>query len=300
MNSVALVCAHRWEADPFLKIGKMEAYQAPHLPFPVFRNPEGAYLVLTGQGYLKTAAAVAAFLSHHLPHISAIGNFGVAGAPPGGWPVGQAVLLNKVVDITTGKSYFPERQLPSPWPETFAECRPTPMTVVLDEAHTSLLPHPVYDMESAALFGASEQYITTSLLLLGKVVSDHLADADPTEIRRKLVEPYTEACHIFWELLERKGRLMDRDPRRGAARHAGTITEELIEELKSRLPLTVNQERDLKSRLLGRMLVAPSPGSLKRIRDTFASNASQPQEPWTKPEIKRRLEKILEELEKTL
>lgn len=300
MNSVAMICAHRWEADPFLKIADMSAYQAPQFPFPVFRNEQGSFLILSGQGYLRTAAAVSAFLSHHGNDVQAVGNFGVAGAAPGDWSVGQPVLLNKVVDHSTGKSYFPERQLPSPWAETWSDCRPTPLTSVLDREKSALLPPPVYDMESAPFFGTVEQYLSTSQLLLGKVVSDNLVDADPQEIRKTLREPYEDACEVFWDLLLKKGRLIARDPRREAACRSGTLTEELLEELKKRLPLTVNQERDLRARLTGRLLVDASPDSLENLRTTLSLTEAPTEEPWTKPRIKRQLEKILGELEQTL
>ncbi len=300
MSSVALFCAHRWEAAPFLKIAGMRACQTPHFPFATFHNEQKCFLILTGQGYLRTAAAVSAFLSHHASDIQMVGNFGVAGAAPGDWSVGQPLLLNKVLDKSTGKSYFPERQLASPWPETWSDCRPTPVKAVPVGRKSPLLPPPVYDMESAAVFGTVEQYLSTSQLLLGKVVSDNLLEAEPSQIQKTLLKPYEEACQIFWDLLLKKGRLLTTEPRRKTAGLAATLTERLLEDLQSRLPLTVNQARELKSRLLGRLLVDATPASVAKLRDILTLNEAASEEPWTKPRIKQRLERILGELEQTL
>lgn len=239
MAEIILFCAHRREAEPFLQLLNLDRVIEDQVLTGYTDQHGECALFLTGQGPLRAAAAVASVLSFYpSDQTRVIGNFGTAGAPPGGLQVGQAVLINRVRDQASGSSFYPDRLLVSPWPETTclslhqAGVNPEPMEAVVD-------------MELAGIASAAALFVSTSQLVFGKLISDHLGSEPPDwkAMFAAIAEPYRLACKEFLELLRAQRELLASNPRHGRFELAVVRTQNAMKLLGERF--TVTQSRQL-------------------------------------------------------
>jgi len=236
---IILFCAHRREAEPFLQLLNLDRVIEDQVLMGYTDQHGECALFLTGQGPLRAAAAVASVLAlYPSDQTRVIGNFGTAGAFPDGPPVGQAVLINRVQDQASGSSYYPDRLLLSPWPETTC--------LTLHRAgHQPESMEAVVDMELAGIASAATLFVSSSQLVFGKLVSDHLGSEPPDwkEMFAAITEPYSLACKEFVELLRAQRELLVGNPRHRRIERAVERTQNAMKLLGERF--TVTQSRQL-------------------------------------------------------
>jgi hypothetical protein len=177
-----------------------------------------------------------------------IANFGCAGVKAGLGPLGSPWLINKLVHESTGAAIYPERLIAHSWPEQSCLTVEKPAVLATFPEVGSTL----FDMEAFAVFSAAQRYVSTSQMVAGKVVSDHLSDdrvIDWEHMVTQLEQPYREACHTFKELLESHRDCLHGGPRRARAEQARHWWETTLAALGSAVPLTVSQSRQLEGRL---------------------------------------------------
>lgn len=259
--SLLFVCAHAWEARPFLEAGSLKASPHNRLPFPVYENNNIA-LLLTGSGALRAGMVVSAWLSRYLQGRESSGllaptlvvaNFGTAGACPQTWDVGQTVLISRARD-GLGESLYPERLVSWPGPET--ECR-TVGSPQKDVEPDALKSRPVYDMEAFGISLAVTTFLSSSHLVIGKCVSDQIgAESDTFDIatlKARCENDYQSGALSFFEHAREHQQLLEEDPRRRKAEWIPELVARCLRELQETLPLTVSQQRELSRRLIAHL-----------------------------------------------
>lgn len=174
-----------------------------------------------------------------------VANFGTAGAYPDNQPVGQTVLISRVRD-GRGESHYPERLLR--WPGEEGECRtvPSPQVEVLEDDRGQ----PLFDMEAFGVAEATSLFLSSSHLLVGKCVCDHVgADSlDWKTLAERCQQDYERGAALFLDHARAHLEALRVDPRRqkGLA-IAGAVNACL--EAAAELALTVSQRRELAQHL---------------------------------------------------
>ncbi len=155
----ALAC----EAKPFIAELKLKKHKELH-PFAIYDNSD-TVLIVTGCGKVAMAAAVAYSLAYfNASKQPILINIGIAGHRT--IPVGSLFAAHKIVDVDTGKKYYP--QLVSS-----LAC----LTLVI---HTVSKPerdytnNGLYDMEASGFYEIASRFSTAEFIQSFKVVSDNL------------------------------------------------------------------------------------------------------------------------------
>lgn len=277
----------------------MAPWQDHSFPFPVFRNHDGLSLIICGQGMVRAAGATGAWLGRFSVSTSLVANFGIAGAIPKSRPLGTPVLLNKIKDQASGKSYFPERLTRSPWEETSCETWAKPVTAQPNTDRADHFGSPIFDMEAAAVFAVAEQYVCTSQLVFGKVVSDFLEAVAPSELKSRIKTDYEHACSQFLDYLRTTDDVVRNEPRQLRSSQALRDCDQLLDAIKEQLRLTVNQKRNLRPRLLSRILKSQSSSEVQDLKSMVLAHIKA-RSPQTKVEIRDYLQDLQSELERQL
>ena len=156
-----IVCALKPEARPLLDhFGLRAMPDAPR----IYHNA-GAHLSLTLSGIGKSAAAGAVTRTHayfDADKSHAWLNLGIAGHAD--LPIGQAVMVKKVTDAASGKTWFPSR--------VFPVTIPAHDLVTLDEPGRDYREE-LFDMECAGFFRAVSGVATLELAQAVKIISDN-------------------------------------------------------------------------------------------------------------------------------
>lgn len=228
-----------------------------YLPFPLYQKHEVA-LLLTGSGALEAATAVSLWLSHFLRNLGVshgaglqapplvVANFGTAGADARAYEIGQTLLIHRVQN-EQGPSLYPERLVP--WHGAEGECRTVarPQTEPDERAR-------LYDMEAFAVAQATATFLSTSHLVVGKCVSDHLGEPlDWKRLAQRCDPAYREGASRFLQHARTHARALEEDVRRLRSVEISEQTRALLEEAQTRLPLTVTQQRELTQYLKARL-----------------------------------------------
>lgn len=233
------------------------------LPFEICSNEEGWLLALTGSGPYKAAAATAALLGHCPTQDGAflLANFGIAGGHSGQRTLGEGLLLHRVTEESSGRSFYPERGVRAPWSEAPGITVTKP--VWGREPQTgALTPSPLYDMESYGVCSAAEAFLPNSQWLLGRVVSDLVDSRQPPDfarIARDLKTLYSQRAAEFIEIAGAHRAFLASEPRSAHLLEVRPWVEAWRTLLKDRLRLTVHQERSLTRALRAYALLHPSP-----------------------------------------
>lgn len=260
--SVILLCAHNWEARPFIEHLKLKARRDPNLPFQAFSGQVGETcydLVLTGQGAVPSAAALSALLQKHqllyshgrglLAAPIIVANYGTAGTASTHCDLGQNLLINKVSGTGPESAIYPERLVKSDFLETHCISVLKPK----GSGPTPSFERPVYDMEAFAIARVTELYLSNCHLVIGKFVLDHLS-ADGPMAWQSLVEsqeiPYRDACLEFLNHITEHQTTLLGSQRRVLAVNAEAWAEKLCAEIRNSLPLTATQAHQLRAGLL--------------------------------------------------
>ncbi|HMV45187.1 MAG TPA: phosphorylase, partial [Leptospiraceae bacterium] len=104
---IYIVTALAQEAIPFIQHFKLKK-DLSHTKFDIYKN-ELITLVVSGTGKLKSSIATTYLLVKEPPKKSdKILNFGICGSGSEKHKSGQIFLINKIEDVTTAKTYYPE------------------------------------------------------------------------------------------------------------------------------------------------------------------------------------------------
>lgn len=301
-TSLLLVCAHAWEARPFLDSLQLKA-SPDSFPFPCYVNGEVA-LLLTGSGPRRAAIAVAGWLGRRLVHQPGSGlaapplvvaNFGTAGAYEKRWKVGQTAVIAKVRD-GMGESLYPERLVAWSGPE--AECRTvaTPQREILTEDGAR---RPLFDMEAFGVAEAVTTFLSSSHLVIGKCVLDEIGpDGDTLDVAAltaRCQDDYESGALAFLEHAQRHRALLAGDPRREKTERVPGAVERYLQALRTKLPLTVSQQRELARAVSGQLAACGGAEELEGKLEALLACA--PTEPLTdKTAVKKALARLLEQL----
>ena len=210
---ICYVIALAAEARPLLDRWKFT--QLESTPFPLYYcEQQNYFLVVSGMGKVRSAAATSYLASKIIPlpvqaTPSAIWiNFGTCGHH--NYPLGQGLLVHKIIDISNGNNYYPLR-LPYSASATI-ECHATSQHEYpqggggidagdgdksddkLSDSTGIKTDANIIDMESAGFFPTACLFSPNELVHLYKVVSDN-ADNLPTKpalMQKRIIPLLTE------------------------------------------------------------------------------------------------------------
>lgn len=132
-------------------------------PFPLYRN-DAMKLVVSGPGKVNATAAITWLQTIDNSHArSAWLNIGIAGHAR--LATGTGVLVQRITDVATGKSWYPPCLPDLPVP---GSCLQT-----VDRPELHYRDHTLYDMEAAGYYPAACRNTTSELVQCFKVVSDN-------------------------------------------------------------------------------------------------------------------------------
>jgi hypothetical protein len=159
-----IFCALACEARPLIKAWRLKKMALPTAPFTIYAD-QSRVIVITGIGKAAMAGAVgyvmALFVGSSADRI--LINLGIAGHPQHG--CGEVFLADKIVDVETGKAYFP--QLPFIVP-----CRTIALTTYsrpqIDYKEAALS-----DMEAVGFYEMATKFSSNELIHVVKIVSDN-------------------------------------------------------------------------------------------------------------------------------
>jgi len=160
-SSLLIVCALRPEAKPFMAEYKLKQVISEH-GFHLLTNEDlGISLLITGQGKVKTAAAM--MWVHSQSRFIGYLNVGVVGH--GSADIGQGMLVNKVFDQSTNERYYPMR--------VFKSTIETTSLVTVDQPSDEYSENIAYDMETSAFLQVARLFVPVEMAQSYKVVSDN-------------------------------------------------------------------------------------------------------------------------------
>ena len=149
--------------------------------FPVYVNEN---IALTVSGIGKVAAAAATGYLHAQTgnrRCAAWLNIGIAGH--GRRAIGDGVLIHKITDQITGRSWYP--------PLTFELPCASGDLISVDEPETEYRENGFYDMEAAGFYATACRFTTAELVHCYKIVSDNLVTSTE-QISGKTVQTLVE------------------------------------------------------------------------------------------------------------
>ncbi len=161
---IFVFCALSCEAKPLIAAWRLKKLLAAGLPFAIYAD-QTRVLVISGMGKSAMAGAVGYVLGlfknrHPAPLLI---NLGIAGHPH--HPLGTVFLAHKVVDVETGRKFFP--QLPFVPP-----CKTLPLTTY-SKPQTGYADDHLYDMEAAGFYEMAVKFSTSELIHVLKIISDN-------------------------------------------------------------------------------------------------------------------------------
>lgn len=163
----ALYC----EAHPLIQYFGMKRKQDINR-FQFFSNDRVSLLV-TGTGSLNAAMGVASLFSFFAPDSGDIlVNIGICGTENLNIRKGTVVYCNKIVDVTTCKSFFPDMLFRHPFTEGTVLTSPVPVKGrnVEKTQETGIV---VTDMEAYGIFHAGSAFLQPHQMYFLKIVSDY-------------------------------------------------------------------------------------------------------------------------------
>ena len=306
-SSLFLVCAHHWEAEPFLQMLGLKEIQ--RTPFPLYVRAHGfreVQLTVCGNGYSRALMATTAWLSLRcqgaqgglLTPPVVVANFGTAGAYDKSWHLGQTLLVSKVARAGTAGAIYPERLVE--WEGQETECRTVEVRQTeIEEAYRS---SPLFDMEAYGVAESAICFLSSSHLVVGKCVLDRVGDPTETklsipELRSRVATEYAQGAELFLEHALAHQAALSGDERRLAAQRLSEEVAQLLEFAGSLVHLTVAQQRLLEQSLRG--VLASGERDAEWARLLLAAELGQEQGA-PKSRVKTVLEGLLQRLAETL
>lgn len=160
---IHFICALKCEATPLLDYFGLEHRGRENL-FNSYSNEERqTSLTVTGVGKINAAAGTMHAIDCFQARKDDIWlNVGIAGHR--NLPLGSVLLANRVVDVATSDTWFPQILLTDPLPSTGLATVDTPVTSYGED---------MVDMEAAGFFATASRTGTAELIHCLKVISDN-------------------------------------------------------------------------------------------------------------------------------
>ena len=159
---VYIVCALFIEAKPLINYYKLKRDMTDNF-YQVFKGDEVS-LIISGTGKVSSVCAVSHILSRGFSSEDLIVNAGLCGSSV--YDKGSAFLVNKIVDNSTKREFFPDILVKHNFDEEYVETFDKPVS----GDHKSGL----CDMEASGFFQASLKYMPSHAVHVIKIVSDNL------------------------------------------------------------------------------------------------------------------------------
>jgi len=167
---IYIVTALQCEANPLIQHYKLIRVHSDK-KWRVFRS-ETLTLIVSGIGKIRSAMAIEHLTTNTDQYDienSVIINFGVCGSVVrNDYDIGNLIIINKVVDHGTGKTYFPDILLKHTLLKAGIETFDIPVTS--NEQVSELL----IDMEASGFFEAALSYFSPDRVYCTKIISDFL------------------------------------------------------------------------------------------------------------------------------
>ncbi len=163
---VVITTALRSEARPIIR--SLALVQDRTYPVLRIYGNEDYTLLITGVGSVSTEKALEKFFQHFSERRRLfLINVGIAGGDERQTKVGQMYLINKIVEASTGKTYFPDILLDHSLEEA--------ALLTVEEAITtsSRIKLPLVDMEAAIIWKVAGGFLPPHHILFLKIVSDY-------------------------------------------------------------------------------------------------------------------------------
>lgn len=195
-----------WEAEIFIKRYQLKKSDCFHR-FQVFTG-KNMILVITGVGEVPAAVALSGICSVCEPKEEDVFvSFGSCAAIANA-EKGELCLLNQIVQVSTGRTFYPDILFSHP----FREGTGYTGSKILTTGHGSGLPDPegyqsgnvpkpvLYDMEGAASCLAASYFFEADRMAFLRVVTDYgVQDNDLKETVQKLIAQQQESIFSFCE-----------------------------------------------------------------------------------------------------
>lgn len=265
------ICAFYNEAKPIINFYKLKRVNENKF-FQVFEN-ENIKLIISGIGKINSAIATAHIVSKYgISDEDIIMNVGICGSK--NRKIGEAVLVNKIHDIETGKDYYPDILIKHKFKEGTLE--------TFSKAVVDFVIKDICDMEGSGFFNASLKFFSPHQIQLVKVVSDHLDGARLTgEFVENLIEKNILAIDDYINKMKKsfikKDLLNDWD-------------KEMIGRISLILNLTENQKIQFNKAYTGyKIRESKSPEFIKNILNVRVQDKNE-----SKREFKKLIDKLYE------
>jgi nucleoside phosphorylase len=167
---IYIVTALAQEAIPLIQHFKLKK-DLSHTKFDIYRS-DMIKLIVSGTGKLKSAVATTYLLLKEPPKKSdKILNFGICGSGLEKHKSGQVFLINKIEDLNSGKTYYPEILFSHLLPEAGIITHEKPVIKSKTNPSTAGL----VDMEVSGFYESANTFVQSHNIIILKVVSDHLS-----------------------------------------------------------------------------------------------------------------------------
>lgn len=209
-------------------------------PFRLYRG-DGIELIVSGVGSAASATAVGYLAGGSPRRPRGWLNVGIAGHRDA--PIGSARLAAKVVQVPTGRSWYP--------PAVFDPPCPGATVRTVDEVELEPTDDALYEMEAAGFYEEALHFATAELIQVLKVVSDN-RDHRPELLTAAAVE---ELIEVNLPILE---TLVGKITSIAGSLEARSVPPAALDGFRARWRFTVTQGRQLE-RLLRRLAALGRP-----------------------------------------
>ena len=191
---ITIYCALYAEAQYLIQYYELKK-ESGSRHFQVFSNEEKQIrLVITGIGKMNAAVAVAEISTIYPPkEADLLINFGSC-ASGEKVPLGSIIMINKITDVESGRTFYPDMIYEHPFTECEVETLAKTCERVQGESDVA------YDMEAAAFYEAGNFYYGPHQMIILKVVTDHGASLAPD--RNRFAQMMQTAGALVVEFLE--------------------------------------------------------------------------------------------------
>lgn len=162
MIMILIQCALYSEAKPLIEKFRLSKNMKENY-FEVFEG-DNIKLIVSGYGKINAAASAVYFITKNNLECEAFVNIGIAGSLKR--KIREAVLINKIEDNDTGRSFYPDILIKHSFDEGTLE---TFSKIVIKDMVEDLC-----DMEGSAFFEALSKFLPPHKLQVIKIVSDNL------------------------------------------------------------------------------------------------------------------------------
>ena len=245
---ICFVIAFPAEAMPILQHYGFKTFKPG--PFPIYKSEIG-FLVISGMGK-KSAAKAVSHLAELCPENAIWMNVGIGGHQNA--EIGAAFLAHKVVDLETGKNWYPQILFS-------AKCKSGTVFTV-EKCETQYGEDGIYDMEASGFYEEAARFSTAELIHSFKIISDNAASPG-AKVSPKIGEA----------LIEKKMKTLDQIANELIViqKELPTNEPELMKEFLERWHFTVTQQHQLRKKLLKLQTLDPKSSFLSKVKKCINS-----------------------------